>query len=192
MRSDRPPARAENILRRIGKRCWRVGAGSTGIVVFALLLVIAVGILRSGVLVAFYPMPGDLTRSHGPVTSRASGGSCFDCHGLGGITSGCLDCHDEIEAQLEEERGLHGHFLSARGSLECAHCHLEHTGADHSLIRDDSWGDLDPQEFDHPHVEFHLEGKHESLECGQCHDAKLPAPIALSRFPDLDAQIDDA
>ncbi|MEQ8767067.1 MAG: hypothetical protein RL885_24360 [Planctomycetota bacterium] len=134
-------------------------------------------------LYAFSPAPGELSAVHGEVIGMDSIASCETCHRSGGVEEGCLDCHAEIQEQLQSGRGLHD-FLEGSGELRCGTCHAEHFGHGFELISDASWGDTDPKTFSHPHVEFGLTGSHDRLECAQCHQEQRKEPFSLPAFPE--------
>jgi hypothetical protein len=107
--------------------------------------------------------PGPLSRAHAALSGA---GDCRSCH-VGGSTIGarCIDCHREIDDQLERSRGLHG-----RERLqECEACHPEHAGADFELI---DWGDGGQAGFDHTRTRWPLSGAHAKLGCRTCHDRR--------------------
>lgn len=74
------------------------------------------------------------------------------------MSSRCLDCHTEVQAQLDAHGPLHG--LLAKG-MECRACHTEHKGA-HAQLTDFSL-------FDHDCTGFKLTGKHRAVACASCH-----------------------
>jgi hypothetical protein len=115
------------------------------------------------------PMPGGLASAHARL-ERLQGGldSCAACHDSRGLAAGCLGCHEEIAAQLEEERGYHHFLLRERGAV-CTPCHSEHHGGSFPLVSVLSWGAQVEAAFRHPHVKPFLTGKHEATACAACH-----------------------
>lgn len=134
-------------------------------------------------LVALSPLPGPLARAHGRIDGLDGLSGCATCHHPDGLARGCLSCHGEIAAQLEEERGYH-HFLLSGRAPTCAPCHREHHGADFELVNQRSWGAQTPRAFRHPHTTLALEGAHATLDCEACHRDRLAEPLTLSAFPD--------
>lgn len=133
-------------------------------------------------LIAFHAMPGSLATPHAEVIAGAGLGTCDGCHRDAGLTEGCLTCHKEIAAQLTADQGYHA-FLARAGQVQCAQCHPEHLGPDFPLVSSLSWGQGDPNDFEHPHVSFTLNGAHDGLTCDLCHQQRLASPFALSGFP---------
>lgn len=118
-----------------------------------LLLFLLPGIVR-GQLAS----PGKLSRAH----SKLEGvNKCTECHNFGEKTfrNNCLTCHSEIKSRVDAKHGYHYYTRK----LECSKCHKEHHGRDFDLVR---WN---PESFDHRQTGFLLEGKHDGLECRQCH-----------------------
>ena len=114
--------------------------------------------------------PGPLAHAHDQIPGLRTLDSCETCHTPNGINSGCLSCHEEIEAQLDDNTGYHGFLETSRGS-ECADCHTEHHGLDFHLVNQISWGAQTEGTFEHPHVEYLLEGSHDELTCADCHSS---------------------
>ncbi|MES9857088.1 MAG: cytochrome c3 family protein [Sedimenticola sp.] len=76
----------------------------------------------------------------------------------------CLDCHDHrnIAVDIEERRGFHGKSVIV-SRVACSHCHTDHEGRNADVILFDS------QSFDHTITDFKLNGKHQNVECSECH-----------------------
>lgn len=72
----------------------------------------------------------------------------------------CLQCHEDIASQIDQQSGLHG-VLS--GVDSCRTCHTDHKGRDFDMLQDAL------QKFDHNQTEFPLTGKHVALGCQDCH-----------------------
>ena len=125
--------------------------------------------------------PGPLSAPHAAVAGGSFIQSCSRCHTDEGLTAGCLSCHSEIDLQLKENRGYHAHLL-AGSDPSCEKCHSEHHGAEFPLVSALSWQDTTTNTFNHPHVEFKLTGKHETLACEKCH--KPEQHFSLPDFPD--------
>ena len=133
-------------------------------------------------LVVFHAMPGSLATPHADVIPGTGLETCDRCHAEGGLTEGCLTCHEEIAAQMTAGQGFHA-FMAHAGHNQCATCHPEHLGSDFPLVSALSWGQYDPNDFKHSHVSFTLTGAHDGLACDLCHQERLSRPFALSSFP---------
>lgn len=135
-----------------------------------------VGAIGIVVLMAFLavrdPMPGDLAGPHARVPSLVGLRNCSACHRDGDrFEQACLECHEEIAAQLAEGRGLHFSYHED-GERDCSSCHAEHLGHDFALVGEASWRGRGPAGFRHDHVDFVLDGAHASLACPACHDPR--------------------
>ncbi len=142
---------------------------------------IAVGTVIILVLVAmlakYAPMPGGLSSAHAKVRKLTTAEGCVHCHSEGGLAEGCLDCHQEIAAQIWGGSGIH-HFL-LDDEVACRSCHSEHNGASFDLVSEASWGPYVKAAYRHPHTEFKLAGKHEQLDCSECHTEKRDSEFSL-------------
>jgi len=109
--------------------------------------------------------PGDLSRAHGKLEGD---GRCTDCHSRGRRvdTVMCTKCHTDIRAQRSKKRGLHGRKFRKQS---CGHCHVEHRGISHQLIR---WAGGSPKKFEHGTTGFKLTGAHRGTGCRKCHTKK--------------------
>ncbi|HET9063633.1 MAG TPA: cytochrome c3 family protein [Candidatus Binatia bacterium] len=105
-------------------------------------------------------MPGPVVAAHADIEKN-----CRKCHepfrqqaerGL------CLECHDDVRADVEGRRGFHGRVPAAERA-ECRHCHTEHAGRRAEIVR------LDRDAFDHATTDFALVGAHGRVECKDCH-----------------------
>lgn len=149
------------------------------------LMVGALAILGLGAyLTLFDAAPGSLSASHSRIEGLTRIDRCVQCHAKEGLEAGCLHCHEEIAEQLAASRGLHVRLLEGKPQA-CEPCHREHLGASFPLITRASWGDFDPERFEHRHVAFSLEGKHGGLPCGDCHARKEAKPFTLPAYPAL-------
>jgi hypothetical protein len=104
--------------------------------------------------------PGDLTNAHSKFEGMSN---CVLCHDLGAKVSNtkCLDCHQEIQTLLFQNKGFHA--TSKVKTQDCFKCHNEHHGRKFEMIR------FDTKNFDHTSVGYKLEGAHASVDCRQCH-----------------------
>ena len=140
-------------------------------------------ILALGALLAAYsPHPGALSVEHAAIERLGKLEGCESCHTSRGMAAGCLDCHQEIAAQLSGKRGYH-HVILGEGEPSCSGCHPEHNGAHFQLVSEVSWRAQTFRGFKHPHIDFKLAGAHDKLLCEACHREKLERPFALDDFP---------
>lgn len=101
--------------------------------------------------------PGPLAEAHAEYEGLTQ---CVLCHeaGRGLSAARCMDCHDEVEAQVASKDGFHADKGEA-----CQTCHREHRGRDYPLIT------LEEKGFDHTPTGFPLENKHAEATCEDCH-----------------------
>lgn len=104
--------------------------------------------------------PGPLSHVHAELDSLST---CTSCHELGGGPAAglCMDCHDEIRAQVDRQRGFH----KDKGD-KCESCHPEHRGRDFELVK------IEKSDFDHDQTGFPLRGAHRLADCESCHTEK--------------------
>ena len=124
--------------------------------------------------------PGPLAGAHAQLAELRDAAACDACHGgwLRSMSQACGDCHDGVEADVAEGRGLHGTFTGVEAE-RCGDCHLDHRGDDFPLVSDTSFtlaGIPDKDAFDHAVLDFTLEGAHAELACTDCHTS---ADVAL-------------
>lgn len=120
-------------------------------------------------LVMFWSVPASAQFSPGPLSQAHASlegiTKCLSCHTFGSndLAPNCLECHTPIQNRINNQQGYHG-------SLEdksCSGCHLEHAGKNYQLVQ---W-DPDRESFDHGLTGYQLTGKHQRLECRECHQA---------------------
>lgn len=144
------------------------------------------GMAMTGFLAVYltlrHPTPGTLAAPHAEAIGggKADLPTCTVCHADEGLAQGCLDCHVEIAAQIGSNEGYHAFVLRGK-EVTCAECHSDHFGREFPLVSGLSWGVNDPNLFDHPHVQFTLEGAHEGLACEACH--RRSEAFTLPGFP---------
>lgn len=112
--------------------------------------------------------PGPLARPHHDLEGNEN---CLKCHASKstGQDERCLDCHKAIAQLKAQGRGFH----ARAGKGSCAKCHPDHAGVDFALI---DWPKNGPPGFDHGgSTGFRLAGKHASIACRDCHQAKYRA-----------------
>lgn len=127
--------------------------------------------------------PGPLSKAHQSLTGTTQ---CASCHQFAATTPTfkCLDCHKEIARLLAEHRGYHARMEMANpNGKDCVRCHLEHNGADFSLIH---W-EPSLRQFDHRLTGYPLEGKHKEVACEKCHTPSHMIPELRSLIKRQDA-----
>jgi len=105
-------------------------------------------------------MPGEVISGHAKFES-----DCSQCHlrfRKGTQTQLCLDCHEEITADVEGKKGFHGR-IADMATKTCKSCHSEHLGRDADIVQ------LNPLTFNHKATDFPLEGAHNDTACTACH-----------------------
>lgn len=106
-------------------------------------------------------MPGEVIEGHAEYEE-----DCNACHAKfkrAEQRTLCLDCHEDVAADVNAGSGFHGLSDEARDT-SCAICHTDHEGRDADIVQ------LDEQSFDHDLTDFPLLGKHGETECGECHE----------------------
>jgi hypothetical protein len=108
--------------------------------------------------------PGDLANAHKDLEGLEN---CTKCHEIGKKVAPekCLACHVALNDRIKQDKGLH----ARKDYQNCAECHSDHHGREYELI----WWKENQKNFDHAKTGYALEGKHESLQCRQCHQAKF-------------------
>lgn len=136
--------------------------------------------------------PGPLSAVHERVEDLAGRRDCAECHGSWGrgMAGACLECHVEIDEQLEGSHGLHG-TLDAEQARACGLCHSEHHGASFAMVNLQTFalaGFPDPERFDHARIGVTVDGAHLELDCTACHAnaAATLLPEGEKRFLGLD------
>jgi len=105
-------------------------------------------------------MPGDVIDGHAEYEQE-----CGKCHGtFNNIsqTTLCLDCHEDVAADIQQAQGFHGLPADAKNH-ECRDCHSDHIGRQGDIVK------LDNDSFDHLKTDFELKGKHIDAPCTSCH-----------------------
>jgi hypothetical protein len=128
----------------------------TGLVLMILLSAVALP-SRAGQLEKLL-MPGELAAAHAELESDC--GTCHDRTDKGRQRALCLDCHEEIAADVSARRGFHGRSAVAG---QCSACHTEHQGRGADIVG------LAPEGFDHARTDFQLAGAHAAVACARCH-----------------------
>lgn len=105
-------------------------------------------------------MPGEVVRSHADIE-----GECTACHAAfqkENQDSLCRDCHEDIDEDLSRSLGFHGRSDEV-AQKQCRDCHTEHIGRDGDIVN------MDENSFNHEMTDFPLSGKHNEVECVDCH-----------------------
>ena len=110
--------------------------------------------------------------SVGGVTSHAQITDCNACHTApwesAKMADRCIQCHQEVSAELNSTNQLHGAIMQKSPNLSCRECHREHRGASASLT------EMNEALFPHDTLGFSLI-KHQtkatgvSMTCSDCH-----------------------
>jgi hypothetical protein len=72
----------------------------------------------------------------------------------------CMDCHKDVGHDVRSRAGFHGRTPAQA----CRGCHTEHKGREVRIAA------FDARRFDHSQTDFALRGKHQSTDCGKCHE----------------------
>ena len=107
-------------------------------------------------------MPGRVIAGHAEFEDDC--GACHDAESEEARPLLCTTCHEGIGADRVGGNGFHGRFDAARRS-DCTACHGEHEGRDADIVN------LDSGIFDHALTDFPLDGAHQAVACGACHEA---------------------
>jgi hypothetical protein len=127
-------------------------------------------------------MPGELITGHAKLE-----GDCESCHvafsrdqqrGL------CLDCHEDIAADVTRRQGYHGRDPAAL-EAGCSSCHTDHQGRGADIVG------LDTSAFDHALTDFALSGAHLETKCGECHAVEVTYREAPGLCHDCHAEDDE-
>jgi hypothetical protein len=104
--------------------------------------------------------PGDLCEAHAHLEGMTN---CTLCHILGDKVTDekCLDCHKELKARIEQNKGYH--VSSEVKGKTCVSCHNDHHGRKFEVVR------FAKDKFDHKLTGYILEGAHAKKECKDCH-----------------------
>lgn len=105
--------------------------------------------------------PGELAEPHAHLEGMSN---CTKCHTLGSKISNekCLACHTEIKLRVDKRTGYHSSVQVYKKN--CTVCHSDHHGRQYQIIH------FDKNKFDHLLTGYKLEGKHNTLQCNDCHE----------------------
>ncbi len=139
--------------------------------VFVLLLLF----LHGSLLPAQVPDPAPLDRTQvlpGVHQKLLGQEHCIKCHDATQRANDqkCLDCHKEIQTQLDRGAAYHSNVVSQQGQI-CETCHKEHRGEAQKLT---TWTDDETMKaFDHRPTGYALEQAHSKVECRKCHQPEF-------------------
>jgi len=104
--------------------------------------------------------PGELSEAHKELEGMSN---CTQCHEIGNkvLNSKCLLCHEDIKSLIDNDRGYHA--SDAVEKQDCFACHSEHHGRKFDMVR------FDEDNFNHDDAGYTLEGKHQVVDCRECH-----------------------
>lgn len=109
-------------------------------------------------------MPGPISEAHAEIEAE-----CGQCHSVfekASQASLCLTCHEEIQHDLTQRKGMHGRIDATQ--QECNNCHSEHLGRGAAIAK------FDQSRFDHRKTDFELTGIHLDTDCSACHIRETP------------------
>jgi len=105
-------------------------------------------------------MPGPVIEGHADVEEECS--SCHAPFSRANQPQLCLECHEDVAADIAADVGFHGRHPEVAGH-ECSVCHSEHRGREADITS------LVPETFDHSMTDFPLDGAHATQTCSSCH-----------------------
>jgi len=108
--------------------------------------------------------PGELAKVHSHLEGMSN---CTQCHILGEKVSNkkCLDCHTELKARIDLQKGYHS-SAEVKGK-ECVKCHSDHHGKNFQIIR------FEKEKFNHSLTGYNLVGAHAKKQCIDCHKSEF-------------------
>lgn len=107
-------------------------------------------------------MPGEVIVGHADIESE-----CSSCHAMFDKSAQrqlCMDCHEDVAADLDASNGYHGLHPDVSNN-QCSSCHTDHEGRDAQVVI------LDEDNFDHKFTDFEIIGAHLEADCADCHSA---------------------
>ncbi len=109
-------------------------------------------------------MPGEVISGHADIEAECS--SCHEMFNKSAQRQLCMDCHEDVAADISASRGFHGLHPDA-STDKCASCHTDHEGRNAEVVI------LDQDSFDHDFTDFAISGAHLEAECSDCHAADM-------------------
>ncbi|MFT3693695.1 MAG: cytochrome c3 family protein [Kofleriaceae bacterium] len=112
--------------------------------------------------------PGPLSQAHASIDTDNDCGRCHES-GKQVVARLCFDCHKDLKAEIDNNRGLHGKQYKGQA---CETCHVEHVGKNAKLIR---WPGGTADKLDHSLTGWPLtEGHAKVTPCSKCHTKVSP------------------
>ena len=105
-------------------------------------------------------MPGEVIAGHAELEPECS--SCHKLFDKKGQTNLCMDCHEDVAADVNGQKGYHG-LANEVLDEACSSCHTDHQGRGANIVL------LDEAAFNHEFTNFELIGAHLEVECDDCH-----------------------
>ncbi len=105
-------------------------------------------------------MPGKVVAGHADIEQDCT--RCHDRADRARQPTLCMNCHEDVGADVRGQRGFHGR-LPAIDRAQCKACHSEHLGRDADIVK------LSRPAFDHARTDFALTGAHAASACEACH-----------------------
>jgi len=137
------------------------------------LVVLAVGLLRGGVLFSPGPLNAQAGALIGSVTSHADlSGRCTACHAFfwqrAAMADRCVLCHTDVDVQLQDPSTLHGDQFSKKPGISCRYCHPDHLGVNAPLT-DMTRVDISHQTFGYSLAAHQHQADGSPFACKTCH-----------------------
>ena len=107
-------------------------------------------------------MPGEVIAGHAELEPECS--SCHKLFDKKGQTNLCMDCHEDVAADVNGQKGYHG-LANEVLDEACSSCHTDHQGRGADIVL------LDDTAFEHEFTDFELIGAHLEIECDDCHSS---------------------
>ncbi len=105
-------------------------------------------------------MPGPVIEGHADIEDECT--SCHKPFDRSGEDALCLQCHEDVGADLARGLGFHGK-APGLAATPCRSCHTDHLGRDADVVG------LNAAVFDHTLTDYALEGAHIGVPCSSCH-----------------------
>jgi hypothetical protein len=120
--------------------------------------------------------PGPLAQSHAELEGQDK---CGQCHTSGKDLANdkCLNCHDHADQKARIASGKGFHSSTKVAGKRCWDCHSDHHGKGFDIMGWKAIGGRD--RFDHNQTDFQLRGKHQAIQCDDCHKRTNKAGIKV-------------
>jgi hypothetical protein len=124
-----------------------------------------IAVLANAASIESLLMPGEVTAAHAKVEEECS--NCHDRRNRERQPQLCLECHKEVAADIRAHSGYHGRIANI-DKAQCKGCHSEHLGRKADIVR------LSQAMFNHKLTDFELRGRHQAVDCENCHKPNKP------------------